>query len=117
MFAIEGEVHGLLTFESCRLVVVRTCLGLQHYALILGSRIEFLVADAVTVLPVVATVVETLERDLVVRVELIVERERVALAFASHIILTNLCLLELHFAFFLYIFKLSVVRSARGILI
>ena len=61
VFAIEGKVHGLLSLQSGILVVVRTGFGLQHDALVFGIAVQFLVTDAVAVLPVVAAVVDTLE--------------------------------------------------------
>ena len=109
MLSVEGEVHGLLAFQSCALVVVISRLRLQHHALVLGVRVEFLIADAVAVLPVVATVVDAFERNLVHGVELIVEGKRVALSLACDVILSYLCLLELYLAFLLHIFKLGVV--------
>ena len=61
MLAVKGEVHGLLTFQTCALVVVRACLCLDYHALVASVRVELLVADAVAVLPVITAVVDALE--------------------------------------------------------
>ena len=75
MLTVESEVHGLLTLKTCALVVVRTSLCLEHHALVACVRVEFLIADTIAVLPVVAAVVDALERYFVHWVELIVESQ------------------------------------------
>ena len=85
--------------------------------MVLGFAVEFLIADAIAVLPIVAAIVDALERDFVERVELIVERERIALTLTSDVILAHLRLFELYFAVFLNILKLGVIRAAGRILV
>ena len=75
MLAIEGKVHCLLSLKSCIFIVVGTSLSLYHYTLAAWVTCQFLVADAVSVLPVVAPVVYSLERNLVQRGEPIVKTE------------------------------------------
>ena len=72
MLSVEGVVHGLLQLQSGVLLVRRARLGLEHDALLGNLAVQLLVADAVTVLPVAATIVNALERNLVQGVELIV---------------------------------------------
>ena len=72
MLSVEGVVHGLLQLQSGVLLVGRARLGLEHDALLGSLAVQLLVADAVTVLPVAATIVNALERNLVQGVELIV---------------------------------------------
>ena len=72
MLSVEGVVHGLLQLQSGVLLVRRARLGLEHDALLGSLAVQLLVADAVTVLPVAATIVNALERNLVQGVELIV---------------------------------------------
>ena len=118
MFAVESIVHCLLKFESGVLGVGCSCLSLHNDALLFGLAVELLVAYAVAVLPIAATVVHSLERNLVLRIELIVECQRVALTLACYIILTHLSLFQFKlFVVVLLIFKLCIVRTARCILV
>ena len=118
MVAAEGEVHRLLQFEARAAVVVRTGLGLDfgfHFA---GAVGQVLIAYAVAVLPVVAAVVDAVEVDFVVRVEVVVHGERVALAFARYVVLAHFGVCEDYVAVVVeVVFELGVVRAGRRVLV
>ena len=97
VLARQGDVGGLLTLQTRKLVVGRSALGLtpqvgRGRAVPVGR--DILIGQPVTVLPVVAPVVHAAQLDLVVLVELPVERERIALPLAVHVVLTNLELVD-----------------------
>ena len=116
--AAEGEVHRLLQLEARAAVVLRAGLGLYLGLHLAGSVGQVLVANAVAVLPVVAAVVDTVEVYLVVGVEVVVHRERVALALARHIVLAHLCVGEDYVAVVVeVVLELGVVRTGRRVLV
>ena len=118
MVAVQGEVHGLLAFQAGILRVVCATFGLQLERLFGGvAFVQVFINGAVAVFPVVAAVIDAFERNLVVGVEFVVEGERVALAFARHIVLAHLGFFHYYLVVVYVIFELCVVRAAGGILV
>ena len=118
VFAAKGEVHRLLQFKSGILMVGRSRLRLHHHRLLRGLSVQFLIRDAIAIFPVAPAVVHSLEENLVLRVEEIVEGKRIALTLAGDIILPHLRLLQCNrLVVVFHVFKLRIVRPSRCILV
>ena len=121
MLSREGDVGGLLAFEACGFRVGRSAFGLaaqvgRGRTVRLGR--DVLVGQAVAILPVVAAVVHAAEFDLVILVEFPVERERVALALAVHVVLPDLELVDISVAGLVLLpGGLDVVRTDRVVVV
>ena len=118
VLSVQGEVHGLLQFQSPVLVVAGACLGLHFHLLLAGIVVQVFVFQAKSVLPVAAAVVDALEGYLVQRIELVVQGQRVALPLAGDVVLPYFRLLQLQLpVVVLLILEFRVVGTSRSVLV
>ena len=118
MLPIQSEIHGLLQFQTGVPVVHVPALGLD-FGLHFIRLVQILERNAVAVFPIVATVIDTFERQFVVGIDIVIQRQRVALTLTGHIVLARLSIGQEHFAGFLVavVFKFHIVRTDRRVLV
>ncbi|CDC96603.1 unknown [Alistipes sp. CAG:268] len=121
VLSTQRDVGRLLAFEAGEFRIGRPALGLTAQigrGRTVGIGRDILVGQAVAILPVVTAVVHAAQFDLVVFVELPVERKRITLPLAVHVVLADLEFIDIGIAVVVLLpRRLDVVRADRVVMV